>query len=71
MDFKKFKNIIRNLGGVWSSEDVYFSKTQSTYTAKYAPKYPESSSEDSTINILHFEGMWYYDGPHTKDIPHY
>lgn len=72
MTFEKFQNIIRAYGGVWAREvDIYFSQTQAFYTARYAPKYPEDSPEDSAITICHVNGMWYYKGPHTENIRQY
>lgn len=45
-NFERFKRDVRALGGVWESDAVYFSQTQSGYYADYKPSYPERSKED-------------------------
>ena len=66
MDFARFKRIIRAIGGVWATDNVYFDCTQSMYTASYLPTYPEKSPEDSRISCCWVSGMWYYSGEYTK-----
>jgi hypothetical protein len=51
--FKEFINSITWLGGVWSSNDVYFSQQRDQYAADYRPKYPDCSPDDMTINCHH------------------
>ena len=31
--FKYFQRIVKGKGGIWSSDDVYFSQTRDTYEA--------------------------------------
>lgn len=42
--FKQFKSLIINIGGVFATEDVYYSQMRDIYSAAYLPKYPEYSS---------------------------
>ena len=35
MRFRTFKESIRNMGGVWTDNDVYFAQTQSQYTSAF------------------------------------
>lgn len=71
MRFRIFKEIVRNLGGVWTGKSVYFSQTQSQYTAAYLPEYPAKSREDSTISCCWLNGTWCYSGLHTENIRRY
>lgn len=76
MTAHKFKQLITGMGGVWGNgfvlgPHIYLSQTQSTYAASYLPRYPEKSERDSTISVCHVNGMWYYRGPETENIPHY
>jgi hypothetical protein len=48
-DFKWFKNTIRTKGGVWASDDVYFSQHKDGYSAAYLPQYPNKSNKDECI----------------------
>jgi len=64
MSFSKFKIIIRSLGGVWASSNVYFSQTQCEYSAGYLPAYPDTSKEDSSIYCCWVNGIWSCRGPH-------
>ena len=54
--FKYFHRVIKEKGGIWNSDDVYFSQTRDTYQAAYLPKYPEKSYYDQTISINHVKG---------------
>ncbi len=51
-DFKWFKHAIRAKGGIWASNDVYFSQLRDGYTAAYLPAYPEQSPKDETIHSV-------------------
>ena len=47
---KEFQNSITWLGGIWSSNDVYFIQQRDMYTANYRPDYPECSIYDQVIH---------------------
>lgn len=68
MSFSKFKCIIRNLGGVWATNAVYFSRTQCEYSARYLPAYPEPSKEDSWIQCCWVNGIWCCRGPYGQSF---
>ena len=55
--FKFIQRVVKGKGGIWSSDDVYFSQTRDTYEAAYLPKYPEKSDYDQTISINHVKGI--------------
>ena len=44
MRFRTFRESIRNMGGVWTGNDVYFAQTQSQYTAAFLPEILEAKS---------------------------
>lgn len=44
--FKNFQDNVKNIGGVWSGDDVYFSQMRDGYSASYKPKYPDSCIEE-------------------------
>lgn len=48
-DFKQFKQAIRAKGGIWASDDVYFSSFRDGYSAGYLPNYPQKSDRDESI----------------------
>lgn len=49
-NFKDFRNDIKRSGGIWASDDVYFSQHRDGYSAAYKPNYPSDSKEDRVIN---------------------
>ena len=49
-NFKMFQQNIKALGGIWQSEDVYFSQFRDGYSAAYKPNYPKKSINDKLIN---------------------
>lgn len=57
-DFKTFREDIKSLGGVWASENVYFSQMRDGYTAAYKPKYPEPCNKYMTIQTLWASGAY-------------
>lgn len=57
-NFKKFKNDIKNIGGVWNTDDVYFSQMRDGYSASYQPKYPDGCTEDMIIQTLENSGAY-------------
>lgn len=68
MRFRTFRESIRNLGGVWTGNDVYFAQTQSQHTAAFLPEYPEKSKRDSTINCCWLNGGWDYSGVYAEEL---
>ena len=68
MRFRTFRESIRNMGGVWAGNDVYFIQTQSQYTAAFLPEYPAKSKGDSIISCCWLNGRWNYSGVHTKNM---
>lgn len=48
-NFKQFKENVRNIGGVFTSEHVYFSQLTNSYIAAYLPHYPNDSKHDISI----------------------
>lgn len=49
--FKEFQKNIKALGGVWKSNDVYFTQFMKGYYADYRPYYPDSSDNDISISL--------------------
>ena len=57
-DFKNFKNKVKALGGVWASEDTYFSQTRDEYCAEYRPSYPSSTNRDMILKDIRRTGAY-------------
>lgn len=53
--FKYFQKIVREKGGIWSTDDVYFSQFKDSYQAAYLPGYPEKTPLDQVINCPLFK----------------
>ena len=68
MRFRTFRESIRNMGGGWTGNDVYFAQTQSQYTAAFLPEYPEKSKRDSTISCCWLNGGWDYSGVYAEEL---
>ena len=47
--FKQFQKAVRAKGGIWASDDVYFSSHRDGYSAAYLPAYPDKSENDECI----------------------
>ena len=60
--FRGFKEMVKSKGGVWNSDDVYFTQFRDGWSASYIPKYPEYSSEDQAISYNWFSRLWKYTG---------
>lgn len=58
ISFLRFKEIVRAEGGIWASASVRFSKTQTEFSARYQPHYPETSIEDEEIHLVAPSGLW-------------
>lgn len=56
--FKRFREEVRQKGGIWASGHVYFSQTQQGYSAGYMPKYPEHDSKDKSIYYNWVNDQW-------------
>ena len=54
--FKYFQRVVKGKGDIWSSNEVYFSKTRDTYQAAYLLKYRENTDKDKTITCNHVKG---------------
>lgn len=66
-DFHNFKNNVREKGGIWASDDVYFSQFRDGFSATYKPKYPEHSPDDCSISYNWQEDKWTYRTPEQYD----
>lgn len=55
-EFKSFIKAVREIGGKWASDDVYFFQMRDGYSATYKPEYPSSSNLDMRICTLHDTG---------------
>ena len=62
-NFKCFKSDVRRKGGIWASDDVYFSQFRDGYSAVYKPNYPERSPDDCSISYNWQEDRWTYRTP--------
>lgn len=62
MGFRDFKDSVRRQGGIWASEDVYFSQFRDGYSAAYQPEYPERSERDCTIGFNWLKNAWSLNG---------
>lgn len=58
ISFLQFKEIVKSEHGIWESPHVRFSRTQSEYSARYQPLYPETSIEDEEIHLIAPDGIW-------------
>lgn len=56
--FTMFQYKIKNIGGVWASNDVYFMQTRDSYSAAYKPCYPKSSPRDMIIQTIDRTGAY-------------
>jgi len=68
--FSGFKDFIRNVrekGGIWASEDVYFAQFRDGFSASYRPEFPERSAEDCAINYSWIKDEWTYVTPEMYD----
>lgn len=57
-NFKQFRNDIKNIGDVWSGNDVYFNQMRDCYSAAYRPNYPESCTKDMIIQTIDRTGAY-------------
>lgn len=57
-NFKQFQNDIKNIGNIWSSNDVYFMQTKDSYSATFKPYYPSSSTRDMIIKTIDRTGAY-------------
>lgn len=58
-DFKKFKNDILSLPGVWKNEnDVFFTQYRDCFEASYRPNYPNGSAKDASIRTIDKTGAY-------------
>ena len=58
MGYKDFKETVKSLGGVWATEDVYFTQTRDGHYASYKPMYPSASTEDAVISDITSSGAY-------------
>lgn len=58
MGYKDFKETVKSLGGVWATEDIYFTRVRDEYYASYKPMYPASSREDVVISDITSSGAY-------------
>ena len=58
-DFKKFKNDILSLPGIWKNEnDIFFTQYRDCYEALYNPNYPNGSTKDIIIRTTDKTGAY-------------
>lgn len=61
--FKIFRETVLQLGGVWASNDVYFSQFADGYMAAYLPAYPEEDEQRDRVISFSWPGqLWSIDG---------
>lgn len=58
--FRQFQANIREKGGIWAGDDVYFSQYRDGFSASYKPNFPNHSSEDCAISYDWFKDEWTY-----------
>lgn len=57
-NFTDFKNAVRNKGGVWNKEAVFFTQFRDGYSAVYKPSYPNPSKDDCAISYNWVKKQW-------------
>lgn len=62
-----FKEIIHNKGGIWASDDVYFTQFMDGYGATYKPNFPNHTKDDCAISYNWIKDMWNYIPPEMYD----
>lgn len=65
--FRNFKESVREKGGIWASDDVYFTQFRDGYSASYKPHCPEHSAEDCAISYNWLTDKWSYMTPEIYD----
>ena len=65
--FAIFKKNVREKGGIWASNDVYFTQYRDGYSASYIPRWPEHSPEDCSISYNWITDKWTYRTPEIYD----
>lgn len=66
-DMWYFKQNIREKGGIWASDHVYFSQFRDGFSASYRPNFPEHSPEDCSITYNWVKDEWHYFTPDIYD----
>lgn len=56
--FKEFQAEVKNIGGPFASDSVYFSQMRDQYSAAYKPEYPAASGRDIVINAIDQTGAY-------------
>ena len=65
--FATFKESVREKGGIWASNNVYFTQYRDGYSASYIPHWPEHSPEDCAISYNWITDKWTYRTPEIYD----
>lgn len=65
--FATFKESVREKGGIWASNNVYFTQYRYGYSASYIPHWPEHSPEDCAISYNWITDKWTYRTPEIYD----
>ena len=65
--FRQFQANIREKGGIWAGEDVYFSQYRDGFGASYQPNFPYHSPEDCAISYSWLKDEWTYLTPEIYD----
>ena len=66
-DMQNFQRNIREKGGIWASDDVYFTQFRDGFSASYRPCFPERSPEDCSISYDWIKDEWTYITPEIYD----
>lgn len=67
LSYKEFKAEVLAKGGIWASDDVYFSQYRDGYSASYQPNYPEHSKEDCAFAYNWLKNEWRFEDPKSYD----
>ena len=60
--YRWFVDTVKSKGGIWASNDVYFSQMRDVYGANYLPNYPKDSEHDQRLEYNHFTNTWSHYG---------
>ena len=66
--FEAFKANVREKGGIWTSDNVHFTKYMDGYSATYQPEFPYHSRDDCAIIYSWVKDEWSYMTPEIYDV---
>ena len=67
LGFGDFKSAVRRKGGIWASDDVYFTQYRDGYSASYKPEWPEHSKADCAWAYNWLKDEWRFEDPKSYD----